>query len=312
MPELSVIMPFCQEWPQVIWTVRSVAEELKGRVDFELIAIDNWCAEVQKQGRVKDKGGEYLKNVAGRGNPWLKVLQYSEKLSHWNAKRVGVEASSGKFLWFVDAHCAVGRDALYKMFEYYKVHHGFLDGTIHLPLTYQLLEWRKLIYKLSNIEPKKGSLHYQFSQYRQNDEPYEVPCMSTCGMLMTRELYDELGGWPKELGVYGGGENFMNFCLAVLGKKKWIMPGDPLYHHGDKRGYSYNYDDFVRNRMIASYLFGGKGWALRQSQNMRGGPRILQEIYKGVVESCYVQRQGIKEKQKITIEEWIGQWTKEG
>lgn len=311
-PELSVILPFCQEWPQLVFTVASIAEELRDRVDFEIIAINNWCkeleAQLKAQGKGPDRGLDHLDAVA-RGQPWLRSLKYEKKLSHWQCKNLGVENSSGKFLWFCDAHCIVSRDALVKMFEYYREHHEELNGTLHLPLTYAILEWRKLIYKLA-LDLPQGHVHYSFTRYRDAEKPYKVPCMSTCGMMMTRELFDAVGGWPKELGIYGGGENFMNFTLAVLGKSINIMPGEPLRHHGDKRGYYWNNDDFVRNRCIANYMFGGRDLARKFVDGRKGSPRVLNAIYMDVLDKCEVQREMIKAKQVISIEDWIVSATK--
>lgn len=304
MTELSVIIPFVNEWPQVVWTVRSIADELIGRVDFEIIAIDNYVKkEVNKP---QDKGGKYLHNVA-RGNKWLKVYDYTDKLSHWNAKRYAIERSSSDFLFFSDGHCAIARDALYKAFTLYRSSYKALNGTLHLPLTYQIMEWHKLIYKLVT-DAKIGKVHYSFSSYRDSEAPYEVPCMSTCGMLMHRSIYDDLGGWPKSLGIYGGGENFINFVAATLGYKKWIMPGGPLYHHGERRGYAYNYPNFIKNRMVANYLMGGKVWLALLVNSARGHKQILNRIGSEVVAECGEQRAMLKAKQKISIEDWILQW----
>lgn len=307
MAELSIIVPFVNEWPQVIWTIKSLAEELRDRVDFEIIAINNYCSEIMKQGKgEEDKAGAYLRNVES-GNDWLKVIEYKDSLSHWNAKRVGVGASSGQFLFFCDAHCVISRDSLYNMFELYRSSYKALTGTLHLPLTYQIMEWRSLIYSLtSNYD--KGELHYRFSSYRPNTQPYEVPCMSTCGMMITREIYDNIGGWPKELGIYGGGEDFINFTLAMLAYKKWIMPVPPLYHHGERRGYSSDYTDSLRNRAIASYLYGGKEWMNVFLENCRGRDDVKRLIYNNVVQSCYQQRRLIKNQQVFKVKEWIELW----
>lgn len=104
--ELSVIVPFVGEYPQVAFTAQSVLNELRGKVDFELIMIDNWCKEVEAQNRVQDKGSNYMKSIA-LINPEMKVLSYDKKLSHWQSKNLGVANSTGKFLWFCDAHCVV-------------------------------------------------------------------------------------------------------------------------------------------------------------------------------------------------------------
>jgi len=303
MIELSCIVPFVNEWPQVVFTIRSIVEELRGRVNFEIIAIDNFHPSVGKE----DRGTPYMWGIR-KYHPWLKVVKYNDKLSHWNAKRVGIENSSGKFLWHCDAHCMVGRGALWKMFEYYRENHESLNGTMHLPLTYQILERKKLIYGLKS-DLSVGDIHYTFKGYWDADFPYEVPCMSTCGMMMTRKLYDELGGWPAELGIYGGGENFMNFALAVTGRKKWIMPGEPLYHHGDRRGYSWNKDDYVRNRTIANYLFGGVDLATRFIDSQRrGSRRIWFSILDSVLSTCEDHRKIIRGQMTEDIEDWLSNW----
>jgi len=77
MTELSVIIPFVQEWPLNMFTIRNIAEELRDRVDFEIIAIDNWCNQIQKQGQENDRSYDQLMAVK-RGHPWLKVLQYKD------------------------------------------------------------------------------------------------------------------------------------------------------------------------------------------------------------------------------------------
>lgn len=297
------------EWPQVIWTVKSISEELRDRVDFEIITVNNYCDEVKAQGKPEDKAGAYLKNVEG-GNKWLKVIDYKDKLSHWNAKRVGVEASTGQFLFFCDAHCVISRDSLYRMFELYRASYKALMGTIHLPLTYQIMEWRSLIYAL-NSDYDKGVLTYRFCSYRPNKHPYQVACMSTCGMMMTRVMYEDIGGWPKELGIYGGGENFINFTLGVMGFQKWIMPVPPLYHHGEKRNYSWNYTDNLRNRAIASYLYGGRQWLEIFMNNCRGRTDVKDMICDDVINGCGEQRRMIAGKQILTVKEWVALWETE-
>ena len=55
---LSIIIPYCNEHPQVLFTVRSVLEEIRG-MDAEVIVIDNYCEEVGKQ-VLKKEGIEKL------------------------------------------------------------------------------------------------------------------------------------------------------------------------------------------------------------------------------------------------------------
>lgn len=332
---ISVIVPFINEYPQVIFTLQSIAQALKNKCDFEVIAIDNYCAEFEEQfeaglKRVTDPFGndippvvkqwvEERRNRAKKGtasvkacerhNPWLKYLNYDKKMSHWQAKNMGVANSEGEVLWFCDSHCVAPAYSVYEMFKVFTERLDYCqNGTMHLPLTYKILESRRLIYKLV-FNWERAEIHYSFTKYRDATEPYEVPCMSTCGMMMTRELFDDLGGWPTELGIYGGGENFINFCLAVMGKRKWIYPGNPLYHHGDSRGYHWFYDDHVRNKCIAMYCYGGKDLTRRFMNTTKGRPEALNNIYEDVISKCSSHRELIKSKQIMTIDKWAKGWT---
>jgi len=313
--KLSVIIPFAQEHPQVAFTVQAIYCELKDKCDFEIIVIDNHCAELQaqldEQGKKRDDGGKYMSTLATADRPWLKYLAYSEKLSHWNAKNLGVANSDGEFLFFVDSHCIPSQGSLINMFNYYLEYHRRLCGSLHLPLSYMLEKpGLELTYKLiSDLE--HGVVHYQFTRYKDAKAPYGVPCMSTCGMMITREIYDMLGGWPVELGIYGGGEHFTNFTMATMGLFINIFPTRPLYHYAAPRGYHYNYNDYHRNRCIATYIFGGEDLAYRYITNIKGDPMVKESIFHTVVGSkkTILHRRHVKDQQIMTIEEWLGMQT---
>lgn len=332
MTELSIVIPFINEWPMISTTIRSIAEELIDKVDFEIIAIDNYTREALNTGYPPDRGhahythpnhkgklwSEYesipeganrheghIKSMSSK-HDWLTCLRYDEKLSHWQAKNLGVENSNGNFLLFVDAHCQVARDSIIKQFEMYK-QMPYDECTLHLPLTYHILESKQLIYRLVN-ELDKGIIEYRFSGYRDEPEPYEVPCMSTCGMMMSRILFNKLGGWPNQLGIYSGGEHFINFVMAILGKRKFIMPGRSLYHHGDKRGYSYRYDDMIKNRLVSTYMFGGSKLAELHAKNMKGDQELIMSMLADIKEKCNFQRYNIQMEQVMTIQDWADMW----
>lgn len=336
--KLSIIMPFCGEYPQNIFTIMSIWNHMRTHgpdIDWELIAVNNWCDRVASQAdynytcpdcgkarkitRVEanryrppyakdDPGGDKVRAYAAM-HPWLKYVEYTDKLSHWNAKNAGVAASTGDVLFFIDAHCALGPNSLVDMFRHYTEHPtAMLDSTYHLPLVYFLERpGPALTYKLV-AKPEISMYHYSFTRYRSATAPYQVPCMSTCGMMMSKYLYDLLGGWPAELGIYGGGENFINFTLAVLGKSIMIYPALPLHHYAEKRGYNYEYVDYKRNQIIATYMFGGYDRAKTFSQNCKLDPKTAERVLAEVTDRCADHRALIEKQQITTIEDWYYQW----
>jgi glycosyltransferase involved in cell wall biosynthesis len=332
---VSVIMPYVNEWPQIVFAVRSVMEELDGYVDFEIILIDNYCKEVQQQKYMPDRGHDrYILNhgkeciglydvavdldrmklvkshlyEVSKLQKVVKYVRYEEKLSHWNAKNQGVLNSRGNILLFLDAHVVPSKGVLRRAVKCF-IEMGAVreDDTLHLQLSYNILEKSKLIYRLVH-KPEDGVVHYRFLQtYPKLVDLTEVPCMSTCGMFMWKSLYNKIGGWPTGLGIYGGGENYINFVLAILGSRKYIFPFGTLHHHGDKRDYSFNWEDYHRNRMIATACFGGAGMVYKYEQAL-GGNAITQRLASEAIESSAAHSKGILSQQKMSIDDWCKNW----
>ena len=88
-------------YPQVILTVRSLIEEFRDRIDFEILAIDNWCPDMNTQEKKPDRSGEVIAGSVRANAPYLKYLIYADKLSHWNAKNVGIKYAqeNGSISW---------------------------------------------------------------------------------------------------------------------------------------------------------------------------------------------------------------------
>lgn len=344
-PDLSIIIPFAGEYPQVLFTVQSIAESLHGKIDFEIIVVDNHCTELKNQWRTarkrvaeslirtainsnefftekdileqvpalkcmqdSNKSGEALKASVG-GNPWLRYLKFAKYLSHWECKRQACIAAQSDTFLFIDAHC-VPSNHIAEMFDCYDQQYRNV-ASLHMPLTYKILEWRRLVYKLVIENNFYGYSFTSFPGAKDcNDDPVEVPCMSTCGMMLSREIYDRVGGWPKGMGAYGGGENFMNFALSVIGAPKYIYPGITLHHHGEKRDYHSTYDGTLFNRLLAHFLFGGVEKLDALISSSKGNPETLKKMKYNILDnpSYTEQRATIKKNTLTTIDAWAGDW----
>lgn len=335
MKDLSIIVPFAGEYPQALFTVQSIAQSLIGKIDFEIIVVDNHCDELEIQwNNAKAKVARSLiidgKNMSyedimscfdrlppkmstkssdafkasEKGNEWLRYMKFDERLSHWECKRLACEAAKSDTFLFIDAHC-VPSTGIDKMFEDYKGLRGF--GSLHMPLTYKILEWHKLIYKMV---VEKSFYGYSFTSFKDLDYIYNVPCMSTCGMMISREIYDKIGGWPKGMFAYGGGENFMNYALAVCGFEKFIYPFVTLHHHGEGRDYHYTYDGTLFNRLLAHYLFGGLDKLNALLAVSKGKPQVLKMMADDILDNEDTQnhRKLIKQNTENDLDEWVDSW----
>lgn len=364
--KLSVVIPFVGEFPQVMFTIQAVANNIlcDPSIDFEILAVDNYCEEARLQAKhsaaralerivqsyrlagegdgwvdqmiPEEKGGredpinmwkirEMIKptyeNRSGeavkasqKGWSWLKYISVDSGLSHWEAKRIACEQATGDIFLFLDSHVIPTAMAIPKMFKTYTEEYpDMVDsvsythlGSLHLPVTYKILEWHWLIYKL--VIESGHFYSYSFTPFRPADAPYEVPCMSTCGMMLSREIYEKIGGWPAGMTMYGGGENFMNYTLAVCGYKKWIFPGGAVHHHADTRDYHYTGDGLIWNRMVAHYLFGGRKGLINFRSVSKGRPETLEDWSYQIVNKYQDHREKIRDIQKIEIAEWAKGW----
>ena len=288
---ISAIVPVCNEYPQILFTVQSLLEEGAD----EVIVIGNKCT---------DKTNKYFSALK---NPKVRYFVKDDRLSHWQAKNLGIEKSKGDLLFFCDGHCIVGRDTL-------KYLSGFITdktcpaakriGGLHCVVHY-ILDSRGLEYEFRPEE-----FYYRFCTARQAQEPYEVPVMSTCGMMCTKSVIEKLGGWNKELGIYSGGEQYFNFKQATCGYPQYIHPKARIWHYAEKRGYCWNYDDFVRNTFIAAYCIGGEELLEKQValRKVKDRPDVIDALADDVRIKCETDRNFIKDNQVMTYDKYVDYW----
>ena len=351
MKELSVLLPFCNEMPQVAFTAQALVEELEGFCDYEILLIDNrsddkmtittgegsgvvagknWFPEGHEPGPPAPRtypafSRNYFINAKRKINTYLfragkiRYEQYDDKLGHWNAKNRGIELSTGKFLFFLDAHCIMKRDSVRKMVEFLRNPPDDKVGGVHAYINY-MLDSKCLEYRVQtkffgyqfcscqkDIDVVKGK-----RKPKMKTEPYKVCVMSTCGMMCPRTVIEELGGWNPEFGIYGGGESYMNWKQSTCGYAHWILPQAWCWHYADKRGYSWNYTDKMRNGMIAAYCVGGDKWLDQQIEafSKKGNRSIVEQVGENVRTTCAEDRAFIESKQTMTFDEYMEFWQK--
>ena len=219
---LSIIIPHYHEHPQLIFTLQSIANELiYNDIEHQILLIDNSstpqsdCWELDSM--------LYIQHKQEHGMlPNIDVYKYADTLSHWQAKNKGIEYSYGDILLFLDAHVVIYPGVIKKMIECF--HQLPEHSLLHMPITYMLEDGKKdaLIYELVT-DLEKGIIDYRFTKFDSDQEYIEVPCMSTCGMMVAKQtMRNKFLNWPTLLGSYSGGEQYINFVGAVLGIRKFV------------------------------------------------------------------------------------------
>lgn len=326
------------ELPQVAFTAQALIEELDGFCRYEIILVDNMSHD-----HVTVKAGDreypafsrnYFFNNGKVMSTWffrkgiLKYFQYDVKQGHWNAKNFGLSKSQGKYVFFLDSHCIMKRDSLRKMLTWLKEVDGkeydhpstpgkkWRVGAVHAYINY-MLDSRSLEYK-----PQRKTFGYQFCTHQMEvvqenprllrfpSKPYQVCVMSTCGMMTPRSVLDDLGAWHPEFGIYGGGESYINWKQSTCGYGHWIHPEAWCWHFADKRGYSWNHSDFVRNSFIAAYTVGGDKFLDQQVDQRvcKDNPNVIRALAEDVRTKCKADMEFVHSRQIIDFESYMDYW----
>ena len=344
--DLSIIIPGCNEWPQNAFTIQAVRDNIGDRLEYEIIYVENGDYKPENLQTVTDAANHVIPQGVGANRKdglWAKftdeqrlaVLQYlalwqqvtpqnipnvpnvryreyRDNLSHWQAKNAGVRLARGDVLLFLDAHVLPSRGSIPSMYQYFMANQEELHGTLHLPVMYMNdKDGRELIYALV-YKPKVGEFTYRFTRLKTRDAVHTVPCMSTCGMMISKHLLKTvLGGWPKTIGIYSGGEQFINGALAVTGHKVNIWPFGRLYHYAYHRLYHFNYDDLTKNRLTAAYVALGEEWMRAYQRNRKGDSSVILGCANHVLRENKEHRALIEASTIITPEEWAAQQPEE-
>lgn len=319
-------MPFSNEGPNVVFTIQGLIEELEAAgVDFEIIAVDNMshpylqCKAGDREYPVRSRAYFYNEQKGRKISTWffrtgrVKYYVYDDKQGHWNAKNFGISKSTGDYLFFVDAHCLMKRDSLAKMHQWLKDNWQEKKvGGLHAYINY-MLDSRSLEYRV-----ERKTFGYKFCTHQIDpvtkaaypSKPYPVCVMSTCGMMCPRPVIDDLGPWSPELGIYGGGESYINWKQSTCGWTHWIHPEAWCWHWAEKRGYAWNWSDFTRNSMIAAYVVGGDDYLQEQvdARINKASPEHLYGLADDVREKCKADRDFVASRQIETFDEYIARW----
>lgn len=236
--KISVIIPSRNEMKNLLWTLQCVQNGLDG-TDYEMIPVLNLC----ENGDV-----EKLEKYWPSRNGTMKAIRYDDKPSCWQARNAGAAVAEGKYLLFLDSHVAFQEGAIRALLDF---HEGW-KGIAHLPLCYWLEENRPNYGYVWKPEKFWGNWTRQMP-----DPPYDVPLSGASSILIDRDVFEEIGGFHSSLGIYGGGETYLDLKVQMFGYKVRVAVGYKLFHMTEKRGYAWNKKDFQRNFMLSAYALGG-------------------------------------------------------
>lgn len=299
--DISIIMTSRNEYPSNFLTMFSFIEEFReSKYDWEIIVVDNVPDEKDSTRDSYDTiYGGLSKDISDR----IKYIKHNTP-GHWSAKNAGIKASSGKFLFFPDAHIIMSHHGLTDMLEWIMNFKGKIGG-IHAMARFPsagdwgLKEWK--------IVPNRFS--HTFTPAKDRTEPEIIPTASTCCMLSPRSVFDELGDWTENFGQRGGGEAYMVWKHAICGYPHYMHHKTFFWHpFYIKHNYKVPEEDSARSYFVSAYTIGGEKWldSLYNNESLFSvGKATLTEVRNNIITKCADDRDFINNKRIMTIEEYF-------
>lgn len=303
MTKISVIIPSRNEIQNLVWTLQAAQAEFHGHYDYELIPVLNLPTEEDVERITR------YDNPRGLGEK-LKILIYDVSPSCWQARNYGASMADGDYLLFLDSHVYPRDNAFRRLVEF---HEGW-KGVAHCPLNY----W---------LDPDRTNYGYvwqpqkfwgRWTRQKPSDSKGSVPLSGTSSSLIDRDVFEEIKGIHPALGIYGGGEPYIDLKVQMFGYDVRVAVDCELFHLTETRGYSWNKHDLRRNFMIAAYAIGGKKYYDRVYQHYwddcRGVKKwedAFQESADEAIEFAEEDRQFIANHAKFTLDEVVTMWPDE-
>lgn len=241
-PLVSVVIPFCNEGQNALWTVQTFVDQFEGWCDYEIILASN--KSDPEHIRKFDRWVDHPKI------PWFKLVEYNDEQSGWQTRNYGASFATGKYLFFCDSHIYPKGYAYRGLVEF---HEGW-KGIAHSPLCY----W---------FDKNRPNYGYVWQGYKfwgrwtrslPKSPTGDVPLSGSSSLLIDREVFEEIRGFHPKLGIYGGGETYIDLKVQMFGYPVRMAVDHHIYHITETRGYRWNNENFRFNKMLAAYALGGE------------------------------------------------------
>lgn len=184
------------------------------------------------------------------------VVQQSE-LSPPQARQLGFNKSSGKYVFFMDNHvipCSGYFERSIADFEHFNI------DTLHSCYQYYLRDTVHYHYKLKlkhNFWGESGP------QPGDKVRPHRIAAGGHGGFMVKRTSWEAMGGYGPDglFQGYAGEEMYADLKAWLLGYSVWIDPKIKHFHYAGKRPYArHRSEGFFINLMVCANVIGGVDW----------------------------------------------------
>ena len=304
-PLVSVVIPARNEFPNIVFTIQSIINDLETFLDsseFEIIIVSNCSDDEIYPKRALGGTTDYLTT---RGIYWNRTLRiiYDPIAGNHSARNKGIMVARGKYIFLSDGHMSYKYGYHKRMMRAIDETGGLVHGTIGWLGTYPVGEHTSMGYQytIKLGEEIKGT----WNKRRLADDYFYIPAQGHCCLGFKREQFIEFDGYPKWHRCYGGGEFYLDMKWWMFGSRVSVDPQAVGYHLCAPRGYSYHHDDYIHNVLLIGHSLGMDDWVERAYINWckKCNLDVMKKLWDEAKEEAQEDREFIAKKSVMTFNE---------
>lgn len=199
-----------------------------------------------------------------RDFPWARLDRSAERLLPQAARNRGAHHSRGSLLVFTDPDVYAAPDWLERLVTAHRANGHPVVGAL-------ACHGRRALDRAIHL--------CKFSKWLPGGEPRPVDMSPSANMLIPRELFTGVGGFPAEAMQ---GDALLSWRLREGGATLWFEPSAIVEHHHLESPGSYVRERYRRGRELAAlrlaWAGGSRGYALQRLLLTAIGPRLVSNL----------------------------------
>lgn len=229
--------------------IESVIEKSEN-FSYEVIVIDN-----------SNDDSEFNKLKANLADKNITIINANDNLGFGRANNKAAKLAKGKYVFFLNSDTLLINNAIFSLYEYLENNNKFgiaggnLYSTDLIPANSFGVDGNNLknrkkrtgIKALFNRFFRKKRIDFNYS-----DEPIEVESICGADLMISKELFEKVGGFDENIFMYGEDDVLSYDVKAKTGKLTCCVPYAKIIHleNGSDKEKS---DFFVKNFVDGTY-----------------------------------------------------------
>ncbi|MGG4420160.1 glycosyltransferase [Bacillus subtilis] len=207
-PLISIVIPVRNEFDRVEKTINSILKKRGTKCDLEMVIVDD-ASETNS-----------YKNINCNVEIPIRIFRLNERVGVPRARNYGVYKANGDILFITDAHVDFSEN-----WDVY-ILNNIRDNQI-IAATICDTSSKFMGYGCSLVVPYMGT---RWNRSPSTDDSKYVQIASSAGTILTKKLFEKIGGYDPGMILYGGAEPEFSLRAWLSGAEIVSAPSLHIFH----------------------------------------------------------------------------------